>query len=173
MLYYANLIGYFRALWLGMIHILHVMLINCENIENHTKKQLDINYDLLAGLNNALLASITENKTNNILQLIENLPDLPEKLLCREMLKAVKEEYKKDFNLYEEPGLYFYSVQGSYLANNIDKKTPQVSIFTKQIIKGASFSIDQENMVTINEALEWAFVNKWAPSNTGALINPF
>lgn len=165
--------GYFRALWLGMTHILHIMLINCENIEKHTKKVLAINYEFFAGLNDALLVSVAESKANNVLQLLASLPDVPEKTLCKEMLGAIREEYKGEFPLYENAGVYSYSVQGSCIATNINKSSPQVSIFTKHIIKGASFPLDERSVIAIEEALEWAFVNKWAPSNTGILINPF
>lgn len=93
-LYYASLVGYFKALWLGMTHILHITILNCENIEKHTKKMLNINYEVLTGIADALLVNINENKQNNVTKLIEGLPDGDEKKLATAMLKAIELEYE-------------------------------------------------------------------------------
>lgn len=69
--------------------------------------------------------------------------------------------------------MYSYSVVGSHLPTNANQRCSQISIFTKQMIKGLGVYIDSTNMVAIEEALEWAFVNKFTPCNTGTLINPF
>ncbi len=79
-----------------------------------------------------------------------------------------------EFPLYGRPGVYDYSVIGSHLPTNANNRCSQISIFTKQTIRGLGFYIDSNvSVIAIEEALEWAFVNRFTPCNTGTLINPF
>ena len=72
------------------------------------------------------------------------------------------------------PGVYYYLFIGLQLPVNERDRPTRMSTFTKQPIKGLSFLVDSHYIaITIEEALEWAFVNHFSPYNTGALINPF
>ena len=70
------------------------MLMNCENIEKHTRKIQDIDYEKLAGLADALLVNINEAKQNNIVKLIEELPEGDHKKFSLAMIKAVEYQFK-------------------------------------------------------------------------------
>ena len=173
LLYYSCLVGYFKALYLGMTHTVQIMLLNCENIEKHTKKIFDIDYEKMSELVDMFLVSIADSKQNDVWKWAGGLPESKEKALTLAMLKAIQQELSEQFPIFKNPGLYSYSVAGSHLPTNANLRCSQTSIFTKQMIKGLAFSIDSVNMIAIEEALEWAFVNKWTPCNTGTLINPF
>ncbi len=95
LLYYASLVGYFRAMWLGMTHAIQIMLLNCENIEKHTWKMLDIDYEKLSSLSDTLLVSISESQQNNVLKLAEGIADERHKNLACAMLKAVGQQIKE------------------------------------------------------------------------------
>ena len=173
-MYYASLIGYFKALWLGFTHVLQIMLMNCENIEKHTKKIFDVDYEKLVTLAYALLVNINEGQQNNILKLIETSADESQKKMISAMMKAIEQDYKEEFPLFGAPGVYSYSIMGSHLPTNANQKCAQVSIFTKQTIRGLAFAIDSgASVISIEEALEWALVNKFTPCNNGTIINPF
>jgi len=156
-----------------MTHVTQIMLLNCENIEKHTKKIFAVNYENLNSLNDTLAIEISETTRNNIWKLVENLPENDEKKLSKIFLKTVQEEYEKTFPLYKNSGVYGFSVMGSHLPTNANRRCAQNSIFTKTMIKGLAFFIDNNNAIAIEEALEWAFVNPWTPCNTGVIMNPF
>jgi len=47
-------------------------------------------------------------------------------------------------------------------------------MLTHQTVKGMSFLLDEKNSaITIEEALEWAFVNRYSSYSNGELINPY
>jgi len=63
---------------------------------------------------------------------------------------------------------------GSQLPINGRDKPAKISTFTKQTIKGMAFVVDNGcTAITMEEALEWAFVNRYTPYNNGTLIIPF
>ena len=93
LLYYGSLVGYFRALWLGMTHVLQIILENCRNIEKHTHQILDIDYEQLAGLGDNLLVNIADRFENNIQQLIRNVPAGEYKNICLAFMQAIQQQY--------------------------------------------------------------------------------
>ena len=172
LLYYGSLIGYFKALWLGMIHVIRGFLENCNTISTSKSKMLNLDYEILFKLADSLTTSINNNGINNITELVNNLPETNEKKICKAMLNAIKEHYGRVFHLYSKPGVYYYLIQGSHMATHSSEKV-KVSIVKKQRINGAEYKLDDETLISMEEALEWSFTNKWSPSNTGKLINPF
>eukprot|EP01022_Parablepharisma_sp_SALTPOND_P018648 TRINITY_DN3078_c4_g1_i1.p1 TRINITY_DN3078_c4_g1~~TRINITY_DN3078_c4_g1_i1.p1 ORF type:complete len:595 (-),score=77.13 TRINITY_DN3078_c4_g1_i1:3355-5139(-) len=111
LLYYGSFLGYFKAMWLGYIHVMHILLLNCKNIEEHTKTKHGINYAPLEKLVNEVLAGIKEKGVNKVEDLVEAMQDLEAKKMVSSMLKAVKEEYnmgmsKQVIILYRIPNVW-------------------------------------------------------------------
>ncbi len=174
LLFFGSLVGCFRAMWLGFVHVMHILLHNCKNIEEHTKTSHGVNYESLEKLVQELQQAIAARNVNPVEELAEKVADPASKKLVQAMLRAVRQEYQAEFPLYGNAGVYYYLLIGSQLPVNGRDKPARVSTFTKKAIKGLSFLVDSgNNAITIEEALEWAFVNKFTPYNTGTIINPF
>ena len=63
---------------------------------------------------------------------------------------------------------------GSQLPINYKGRPTIVSTFTGEPIKGLAYIVDSGKLaITIEEALEWAFVNRFTPYNNACFINPF
>ena len=94
LLYYGSLVGYFRALWLGLTHVLQIMLENCRNIEKHTRQILEVDYERLSGLADALLVNIADRYENNIEELLVTAPEGEYKQLAAAFIRAIQDQYK-------------------------------------------------------------------------------
>jgi len=79
-----------------------------------------------------------------------------------------------EFPLYGICGVYYNLLVGTQLPANSKGRPNCISTFTKKPIKGLYYLVDSvSTAITIEEALEWAFVNRYTPFNNGYLINPF
>ncbi len=174
LLFYASFVGFFRAMWLGYVHAMNVLIRNCRNIEEHTGTNHYLNYEPLENLMTDVMASIQAKNVNTVETLAAALPDLETRKLVQAMLRAVKQEYDGEFPVYGVPGVYYCMMVGSQLPVSARDRPARISTFTRKTIKGLSFLIEGANIaITIEEALEWAFVNRFTPYNNGGLINPF
>jgi len=93
LLFYGSYIGFFRSLWLGYIHVMQILLLNCQNIESHTKTNHGINYAPLEKLQKDVLEGIREKGVNKLEELVEAMTDKEAQNLVKGMLKAIREEY--------------------------------------------------------------------------------
>ncbi len=95
LLFFGSFVGYFRALWLGFIHIVHILMHNCKNIEDHTKIVHGLDFSPWVKLANQLISKINKKHVNMVEELANDMPDANAKSLTKAMLKAVKEEYQR------------------------------------------------------------------------------
>ena len=102
LLYYGSIIGFFRALWLGFINAILILLKNCSNIENFTKINQGLNLESFEDLAKKVLDGINKTGHNNIIDLIEDIKDPNSKALAKGMIKAIKNEYNSG-NLFFLP----------------------------------------------------------------------
>lgn len=89
------------------------------------------------------------------------------------VLGAIKKHYAGKSDLLRE-GNNSYSTVGSTLPVNANLSGVRKSIFSNEVIRGLYFVLeDGSSHMSIEEALEWAEVNRYSPLNNGCRINPF
>lgn len=92
LLYYASLIGFFRAMWLGFANVIAVLIKNCHNIEDHNKISHGILLSPLEALGTSLVKSL-EKGENRLEELAEEVKDEETKELVKGMVKAIRSDY--------------------------------------------------------------------------------
>ena len=85
--------GFFKALWLGFIHLAQVIFNNCKNIEDYTKTNHGIDYMPFQELIEPMLKTIKDKKENPINELVEGMGNQTSKAFAKAMLNAVKNFY--------------------------------------------------------------------------------
>ena len=92
-LYYSSLIGVFKSLWLGFIHVTKILLVNCKNIEDHSNVKPGINYDPINELKDKVIKKIEAGNENKIESKVESMTNKEYKALTKAMLKSIKSSY--------------------------------------------------------------------------------
>jgi len=93
LLYYASFIGFFRAMWLGFVNVIGILIKNCHNIENFNKISHGISLNPLEDLGFKLIKSINEGNVNRLEELVEDMEDVKVKELTKAMLRAIRTNY--------------------------------------------------------------------------------
>ena len=71
-------------------------------------------------------------------------------------------------SLFRKPGIYLHMISGAASLGNQKK-----SLFTQMLIKAQPYILeDGKSFCSMEEALEWATVNRFSPLNTGFRMTP-
>ena len=62
---------------------------------------------------------------------------------------------------------------GAELPQSRHQESQQLSLLTKKAIVGPMWPLDGGQAVSREEALMWAEVNPFSPTNSGEVLNPF
>ena len=85
------------------------------------------------------------------------------------MLKGVEKYMKSTSKIFDEPGIYIHLIQ-----NTPSIKSGKKSLFTRQPVKSQLYTLeDGKTCCSMEEALEWALVNKMSPLRKGQRLIPF
>jgi len=93
LLLYGSFIGLFKAMWLGFVHVMRILLIDCKNIESKYTVKLGIDYEQLEKFRDRVSKKIISFQTNMVEDLVESINDKERKTMMQEMFKAIKVMY--------------------------------------------------------------------------------
>eukprot|EP00826_Nyctotherus_ovalis_P017242 TRINITY_DN15065_c0_g1_i2.p1 TRINITY_DN15065_c0_g1~~TRINITY_DN15065_c0_g1_i2.p1 ORF type:complete len:411 (+),score=99.54 TRINITY_DN15065_c0_g1_i2:123-1355(+) len=93
LLFYGSFIGLFKAMWLGFVHVMKILLINCKNVETHSAVKLGIDYEQLGKFQERVLRKILTFKVNKLESLVDSINDKERQSMMKAMFKAIKDMY--------------------------------------------------------------------------------
>ncbi len=163
----AALLGAVQAWWKGL-PVVSCLVGTFNNLVRHQ----NLDFPVSPGFSQMvfILNEAARDATSGKAQIEASMLNLPSRESTA--LQHINQYIGKENN-YKEYCKNSIRLVGTNLPANNMQANPPVSVFTRRVIQGVPFYLQDGIAIGLDEALMWARVNPFSPLNDGSVVNPY